>query len=63
MELLKLRNAAKILNISYPTLKQWIYRRKLKSIKTPGAHHRIELGEIDRLTRLKPRHNSLLYGS
>jgi len=25
MELLKLRDAAKILNISYPTLKQWIY--------------------------------------
>jgi molybdopterin-binding protein len=58
MELLKLRDAAEILNISYPTLKQWIYRGKLKSIKTPGGHHRIERSEIDRLTRSKPRHNS-----
>jgi len=58
MELLKLREAAGILNISYPTLKQWIYRGKLKSIKTPGGHHRIERTEIDRLTRSKPRHNS-----
>jgi molybdopterin-binding protein len=58
MELLKLREAAEILNISYPTLKQWIYRGKLKSIKTPGGHHRIERSEIDRLTRSKPRHNS-----
>jgi len=58
MELLKLRDAAEILNISYPTLKQWIYRGKLKSIKTPGGHHRIERTEIDRLTRPKPRHNN-----
>ncbi len=58
MELLKLRDAAEILNISYPTLKQWIYRGKLQSIKTPGGHHRIERSEIDRLTRSKPRHNN-----
>ena len=58
MELLKLRSAAEILNISYTTLKQWIYRGKLMSIKTPGGHHRIERSEIDRLTRSKPRHNS-----
>ena len=58
MELLKLRYAAEILNISYPTLKQWIYRGKLQSIKTPGGHHRIERSEIDRLTRSKPRHNN-----
>src|SRR5947199_8066968 len=53
MELLKLRSAAEILNISYPTLKQWIYRGKLKSIKTPGGHHRIARSEIERLTRRK----------
>src|SRR5207245_9880700 len=58
MELLKLRYAAEILNISYPTLKQWIYRGKLQSIKTPGGHHRIERSEIDRLTRSTRRHNS-----
>lgn len=50
MELLKLREAARILNISYPTLKQWIYQGKVRSIKTPGGHHRITRSEIDRLT-------------
>jgi len=53
MELLKLRDAAEMLNISYPTLKQWIYRGKLRSIKTPGGHHRIARSEIDRITRRK----------
>ncbi len=59
MELLKLRDAARILNISYPTLKQWIYRGKLRSIKTPGGHHRIAQSEIDRLTHSNPRRTSL----
>jgi len=43
------REAARILGISYPTLKQWIYRKKLRSVKTPGGHHRIPESEIDRL--------------
>ena len=59
MELLKLRDAAAMLNISYPTLKQWIYRGKLRSIKTPGGHHRIARSEIDRLTRRKPDRNDV----
>jgi molybdopterin-binding protein len=53
MEWLKLRDAAQMLNISYPTLKQWIYRGKLRSIKTPGGHHRIARSEIDRITSVK----------
>ena len=53
MELLKLRDAAEMLNISSPTLKQWIYRGKLRSIKTPGGHHRIPRSEIDRITSVK----------
>ena len=47
--LLAPREAAKILGISYPTLKQWIYHGKLKSVKTPGGHHRVPESEIDRL--------------
>jgi molybdopterin-binding protein len=47
--LLAPREAANILGISYPTLKQWIYRNKLKTIKTPGGHHRVPESEIDRL--------------
>jgi molybdopterin-binding protein len=47
--LLAPREAANILGISYPTLKQWIYRGKIKSVKTPGGHHRVPESEIDRL--------------
>ena len=47
--LLAPREAANILGISYPTLKQWIYRKKIKSVKTPGGHHRVPESEIDRL--------------
>ena len=47
--LLAPREAAGILGISYPTLKQWIYKGKLKTAKTPGGHHRVPESEIDRL--------------
>ena len=48
-KLLAPREAANILGISYPTLKQWIYRGKIKTAKTPGGHHRVPESEIDRL--------------
>jgi molybdopterin-binding protein len=48
-KLLAPREAANILGISYPTLKQWIYHGKLKSVKTPGGHHRVPESEIDRM--------------
>src|SRR5271166_6841970 len=38
--LLKLREAALELGISFPTIKQWIYKKKIRSIKTAGGHHR-----------------------
>lgn len=47
-ELLNPRDAARSLGISYPTLKQWIYKKKLHSIRTAGGHHRIPLSEIER---------------
>jgi molybdopterin-binding protein len=43
------REAAQVLGVSYPSLKQWIYSGKLKSVQTPGGHHRIPETEIDRL--------------
>ena len=46
--LLKPREAAQILGISYPTLKQWIYHGKLRSVKTAGGHHRVPESEVDR---------------
>lgn len=46
--LIKPRDAAQVLGISYPTLKQWIYRGKLRTVKTAGGHHRVPESEIDR---------------
>jgi len=46
--LLTPREAAQILGISYPTLKQWIYHGKLRTVKTAGGHHRVPESEIDR---------------
>jgi molybdopterin-binding protein len=48
-ELLKPREAALELRISFPTIKQWIYKRKIRSIRTAGGHHRIPQSEVDRL--------------
>src|SRR3984893_13743122 len=48
-ELLKLRDAVLQLGISFPTIKQWIYKKKIRSIQTAGGHHRIPQREIDRL--------------
>ena len=48
-KLLSPRETANVLGISYPTLKQWIYRGKIKTAKTPGGHHRVPESEIDRL--------------
>lgn len=49
MDLLKPHEAARELGVSYPTIKQWIYHRKIKSVRTAGGHHRIPRSEIDRL--------------
>jgi molybdopterin-binding protein len=35
--------------VSFPTIKQWIYHGKIKSVLTAGGHHRIPQSEIDRL--------------
>ena len=43
------------MGVSYPTLKQWIYRGKIRSVKTAGGHHRIPQSEIDRLTSRSSR--------
>jgi len=49
MSLLKLNEAAEVLGISFPTIKQWIYKDKIRSVKTSGGHHRIPQDEIDRI--------------
>jgi molybdopterin-binding protein len=53
MEMLKPQDAARLIGVSYPTLKTWFYKGTLESVLTPGGHHRIPQSEIDRLTRTK----------
>jgi len=48
-ELLKLREAALDLGISFPTIKQWIYKKKIRTVRTVGGHHRVPQSELDRL--------------
>ena len=46
----KLREVAAEIGISYPTLKQWIYQGKIRTVKTVGGHHRVPEDEFRRLT-------------
>ena len=48
VELIKPSDAARMLGISYPTLKQWIYSGKVHSVRTPGGHHRVPRAELDK---------------
>jgi molybdopterin-binding protein len=46
-QLLTPREASELLGISYPTTKHWILTGKIKTVKTPGGHHRIPMSELD----------------
>lgn len=35
------REAARMIGISYPTVKQWILTGKLRTVQTAGGHHRV----------------------
>jgi len=52
--LLKPREAATALGVSYPTLKQWILAGTIKTIKTPGGHHRIPESSLKQLMKSRP---------
>lgn len=49
MALLTVRAAADRLGVSYSSLKQWIYKGTVRTVRTGGGHHRIADSEIDRL--------------
>jgi molybdopterin-binding protein len=49
-ELMKPADAARLAGVSYPTLKQWIYKGKVRSVKTVGGHHRVARSEIERIS-------------
>jgi molybdopterin-binding protein len=47
-KLVRPRDAAKVLGISYSTLKRWIHTRKLHTVTTQGGHHRVPESELDK---------------
>ena len=49
-ELLTPTQAARVAGVSYPTIKQWIYKGKIHTTKTAGGHYRIARSEIERIT-------------
>jgi molybdopterin-binding protein len=68
VELITPREAARRLGVSYPTLKQWIYKGILRTRPTAGGHHRVPDAESERLLassgrplrRPAPRHNGAI---
>lgn len=40
------REASRMLGISYPTIKNWILSGKLKTVRTPGGHHRLTVASL-----------------
>lgn len=43
------RAAADALGVTYSTLKQWIYKGSVRTVRTEGGHHRVPEEEIERL--------------
>ncbi len=55
------REASRMMGISYPTIKKWILDGKLKTVRTPGGHHRLSeasLRPFIKNDRLKPESES-----
>ena len=50
-ELLKPKEAAKLLNVTTQSLRNWSNEGRIKVIKTPGGHSRILKSEIDKLLK------------
>ena len=41
------RQAAEKLGISYPAVKHWILAGRIRTVKTPGGHHRVPLDALE----------------
>lgn len=50
-QILTPREAAQMVGISYPTIKKWILEGAIKTIKTPGGHHRLTVESVQTLAR------------
>ncbi len=49
MPLLTPRQAAARLGVGYSTVKQWIYKGSVRTVRTDGGHYRIADAEVERL--------------
>ena len=54
MPLYTVREASVRLGVSYSTLKQWIYKGSIRTVRTEGGHYRISEDEISRLLAQRP---------
>src|SRR6185312_8911155 len=45
-QLLTPREASRMLGISYPAIKKWILEGRIKTILTPGGHHRLSAASL-----------------
>lgn len=45
--LLTPRQAAEKIGISYPAVKHWILAGRIRTVKTPGGHHRIPIDALE----------------
>jgi len=55
--LLTPRQAAEKLGISYPALKHWILAGRIRTVKTPGGHHRVPIEALDAFLPGSPTHH------
>lgn len=54
LSLYTVRDASAQLGVSYSTLKQWIYKGSIRTVRTEGGHYRISEDEISRLLAQRP---------
>jgi molybdopterin-binding protein len=52
--LLTPREAASAIGVSYAAIKQWILAGKLRTVKTPGGHHRVPRAALRRFLPTEP---------
>lgn len=53
--LLTVRQAADQLGVGYSTLKQWIYKGTVRTVRTGGGHHRVPEAEVERMLAAQGR--------
>ena len=57
--LLTPRQAADKIGISYPALKHWILAGRIRTVKTPGGHHRVPVEALQEFLPEPPRHSGV----